>query len=222
LVRTTNHTTPERLTNPRENSILCLQRHPRKFQPPRCDIEKPTLPWSRWRRHFKRDISCHNERLDTMGWVFFPKLNPEYADTHTGDDTSMLIATSTVLHRVFTYDKSLKYTIVYGCSLFVFMTCFIAWHCITDELVMHSVLFGSFNSILFSCYLRDRDALKLIQAQESKSLLSVSRHAVLSISVLQMLRCRNRSRRWSRMAVVCALFSTISTPSDNTIQRNAI
>ncbi|PQE32858.1 alkaline phytoceramidase protein [Rutstroemia sp. NJR-2017a WRK4] len=66
-----------------------------------------------------------------------------YADTNTGDDTSMLIATSTVLHRVFTYDKSLKYTIVYGCSLFVFMTCFIAWHCITDELVMHSVLFGT-------------------------------------------------------------------------------
>ncbi|KAA8569541.1 hypothetical protein EYC84_001159 [Monilinia fructicola] len=62
--------------------------------------------------------------------------------TQWGDDTSMLIATSTVLHRVFTYDKSLKYTVVSGSSLFIFMVAFIAWHCITDETLMHPVLFG--------------------------------------------------------------------------------
>ncbi|KAF7898583.1 hypothetical protein EAF00_005029 [Botryotinia globosa] len=58
------------------------------------------------------------------------------------DDTSMLIATSTVVHRVFTYDKSLRYTVVTGVSLFVFMVTFVAWHCITDETLMHPVLFG--------------------------------------------------------------------------------
>ncbi|TGO57522.1 hypothetical protein BOTNAR_0199g00130 [Botryotinia narcissicola] len=54
----------------------------------------------------------------------------------------MLIATSTVVHRVFTYDKSLRYTVVTGVSLFVFMVTFVAWHCITDETLMHPVLFG--------------------------------------------------------------------------------
>lgn len=55
----------------------------------------------------------------------------------------MLIATSTVVHRVFTYDKSLRYTVVTGVSLFIFMVTFVAWHCITDETLMHPVLFGN-------------------------------------------------------------------------------
>ena len=54
----------------------------------------------------------------------------------------MLIATSTVVHRVFTYDKSLRYTVISGVSLFIFMVTFVAWHCITDETLMHPVLFG--------------------------------------------------------------------------------
>jgi dihydroceramidase len=54
----------------------------------------------------------------------------------------MLIATTTVLHRVFTFDQTLNTTIVSGISLTAFMTLFIAWHCITDEIIMHSVLFG--------------------------------------------------------------------------------
>jgi dihydroceramidase len=54
----------------------------------------------------------------------------------------MLIATTTVLHRVFTFDQSLNTTIISGISLTAFMTAFIAWHCITDEIIMHSVLFG--------------------------------------------------------------------------------
>jgi dihydroceramidase len=55
----------------------------------------------------------------------------------------MLIATATVIHRVFTFDKSLSTTIVAGSTITAFMAVFIAWHCITDEIVMHSVLFGA-------------------------------------------------------------------------------
>src|SRR6266487_5373060 len=54
----------------------------------------------------------------------------------------MLIATATVLHRVFTFDKSLSTTTISGSAITAFMAVFIAWHCITDELVMHCVLFG--------------------------------------------------------------------------------
>lgn len=58
------------------------------------------------------------------------------------DDLSMLIATGTVLHRVFTFDKSLQSTVICGVVLTAFMAVFSAWHCIKDEMVMHSVLFG--------------------------------------------------------------------------------
>lgn len=58
------------------------------------------------------------------------------------DELSMLVATSTVLHRVFTFDKSLSVTITSGLISFLLLAAFIAWHCITDELVMHSLLFG--------------------------------------------------------------------------------
>lgn len=58
------------------------------------------------------------------------------------DDLSMLIATATVLHRVFTFDKSLKTTVISGIAATVSMALFIAWHCITDEVVMHPILFG--------------------------------------------------------------------------------
>lgn len=62
----------------------------------------------------------------------------------------MLIATSTVVHRVFTYDKSLRYTVVTGVSLFVSMVAFVAWHCITDETLMHPVLFGKLRLLSIS------------------------------------------------------------------------
>lgn len=54
----------------------------------------------------------------------------------------MLIATSTVLHRVFTFDKSLAVAVSSGLISFVLMAAFITWHCIVDETAMHSVLFG--------------------------------------------------------------------------------
>ena len=54
----------------------------------------------------------------------------------------MLIACGTVLHRVFTYDKSLSFTVYSGLVSAAAMAAFIAWHCIVDETFMHSVLFG--------------------------------------------------------------------------------
>ena len=54
----------------------------------------------------------------------------------------MLIATATVLHRVFTFDKSLSTTVISGVISAALMALFITWHCIKDELIMHSVLFG--------------------------------------------------------------------------------
>jgi dihydroceramidase len=54
----------------------------------------------------------------------------------------MLVATATVIHRVFTYNKSLNYTVIYGALLFSIMAAFSIWHCVTDELFMHSILFG--------------------------------------------------------------------------------
>ncbi|CAG8983185.1 hypothetical protein HYALB_00004012 [Hymenoscyphus albidus] len=58
------------------------------------------------------------------------------------DDLSMLVATATVIHRVFTFDKSLTYTVVHGAILIACFTAFSTWHCIKDELIMHSVIFG--------------------------------------------------------------------------------
>jgi dihydroceramidase len=55
----------------------------------------------------------------------------------------MLLATATVLHRVFTFDKSISCTVIYGAILSAAMTAFSTWHCVTDELIMHSVLFGT-------------------------------------------------------------------------------
>ncbi|KAL3424080.1 alkaline phytoceramidase [Phlyctema vagabunda] len=54
----------------------------------------------------------------------------------------MLIATATVLHRVFTFDKSLTVTVTTGLVLGGLMSIFIAWHCIVDETFWHSILFG--------------------------------------------------------------------------------
>lgn len=54
----------------------------------------------------------------------------------------MLIATATVLHRVFTFDKTLTTTITTGLIFTTLMTAFITWHCMLDEKIAHSILFG--------------------------------------------------------------------------------
>lgn len=59
------------------------------------------------------------------------------------DDLSMLIATATVLHRVYTFDKSLSTTAIAGVGITAFMTIFSTWHCYMDEITMHSILFGT-------------------------------------------------------------------------------
>ena len=59
----------------------------------------------------------------------------------------MHIATLTVLHRVMTFDKSLTLTVCSGLVSAFLMAAFIAWHCMTDELMGHSILFG--NSLPF-------------------------------------------------------------------------
>jgi hypothetical protein len=66
------------------------------------------------------------------------------ADKNAGDELSMHIATATVLHRVFTFDKSLSLTVSSGLISATLMAAFITWHCIADELIMHSVLFGTY------------------------------------------------------------------------------
>jgi len=58
------------------------------------------------------------------------------------DELSMLIATAFVLHRVFTFDKSLTLTITSGLIAASLMSVFVTWHCWMDEVVMHDVLFG--------------------------------------------------------------------------------
>jgi dihydroceramidase len=62
----------------------------------------------------------------------------------------MHIATATVLHRVFTFDKSLSLTVSSGLVSAVLMAAFITWHCVTDEQIMHCVLFGAFPPLVTS------------------------------------------------------------------------
>lgn len=54
----------------------------------------------------------------------------------------MLIATAPVLHRVYTFDKTLSVTVWSGVALTAVLTTFSIWHCVTDEIVMHSLVFG--------------------------------------------------------------------------------
>lgn len=58
------------------------------------------------------------------------------------DDLSMLVATSAVMHQVFTFDKSPTYTLTFGLALTTVMTIFSIWHCVVDETTCHSILFG--------------------------------------------------------------------------------
>lgn len=54
----------------------------------------------------------------------------------------MLVATATVIHRVYTFDSSASYTAVFGVVLTTALTAFATWHCWTDETHMHSLLFA--------------------------------------------------------------------------------
>lgn len=54
----------------------------------------------------------------------------------------MLIATATVLHRVFTFDKSLSVAVVSGIIYAALMAAFVTWHIKADETLMHSIVFG--------------------------------------------------------------------------------
>jgi dihydroceramidase len=55
----------------------------------------------------------------------------------------MLIATGTVLHRVYTFDQSRATTVGSAILLTAALTAFSIWHCVTDELVVHPILFGT-------------------------------------------------------------------------------
>jgi dihydroceramidase len=54
----------------------------------------------------------------------------------------MLLATATVMHRVYTYDDTPLHAVLKGLGLAAFLTAFSVWHCLSDEIVGHAVLFG--------------------------------------------------------------------------------
>jgi len=58
------------------------------------------------------------------------------------DDLSMLLATSAVLHRVFTFNTTLSTTLGVGAWIASTIALFSIWHCMTDEIIMHSILFA--------------------------------------------------------------------------------
>ena len=55
----------------------------------------------------------------------------------------MLFATGTVLHRILTMSTSRAYTILVGICLATFLSVVSYVHCATDELIMHSITFGT-------------------------------------------------------------------------------
>lgn len=75
-----------------------------------------------------------------LGSAIFHATNLYY--TQWADDLSMLFATATVMHRVYTFDKPLKDAVVWGLGLAGFLFAFSVYHCMTDEIVMHAILFG--------------------------------------------------------------------------------
>jgi dihydroceramidase len=58
------------------------------------------------------------------------------------DDLSMLLAVGTVLHRVYTFDSTPLRASLAGLGLATMLIAFGVYHCVTDEVVMHSVVFG--------------------------------------------------------------------------------
>jgi dihydroceramidase len=54
----------------------------------------------------------------------------------------MLVATATVLHRVYTFDQTLVVTAWTGIAITAALAVFSVYHCFTDSLLAHSALFG--------------------------------------------------------------------------------
>ncbi|KFY28983.1 hypothetical protein V493_02621 [Pseudogymnoascus sp. VKM F-4281 (FW-2241)] len=75
-----------------------------------------------------------------FGSAIFHATNKYY--TQWADDLSMLLATATVMHRVYTYDNRPLHAVLKGLGLAVFLTLFSVWHCLSDEIVGHAALFG--------------------------------------------------------------------------------
>jgi dihydroceramidase len=60
----------------------------------------------------------------------------------------MLFVTGIVLHRIVTVGTSTAYTIWVGVSLTTFLVILSYVHCATDELIMHSVTFGTMIAVI--------------------------------------------------------------------------
>ncbi|OCL10506.1 alkaline ceramidase family protein [Glonium stellatum] len=59
------------------------------------------------------------------------------------DDLSMLLATSLVLHRIFTFDASPTYRGNFAFGLLATLIPVSIYHCVKDEVVVHVVVFGA-------------------------------------------------------------------------------
>jgi Ceramidase len=70
------------------------------------------------------------------------------------DDLSMLFTTGIVLHRVLTTSTSGPYTALIGISITAFLVVLSYVHCVTDELIMHNVTFGTMIAIIGSKTMR--------------------------------------------------------------------
>ncbi|KFY13363.1 hypothetical protein V492_03316 [Pseudogymnoascus sp. VKM F-4246] len=75
-----------------------------------------------------------------FGSALFHATNKYY--TQWADDLSMLLATATVMHRVYTYDDTPLHAVLKGLGLAAFLTAFSVWHCMSNEIVGHATLFG--------------------------------------------------------------------------------
>lgn len=87
-----------------------------------------------------RSIPYFGIMLVGIGSAVFHSTNLYY--TQWADDLSMLFATATVLHRVYTFDKTPKETIIWGGALAAFLVAFSVYHCWADEVVFHGLIFA--------------------------------------------------------------------------------
>lgn len=88
-----------------------------------------------------RSIPYLGIMLVGIGSAIFHSTNLYY--TQWADDLSMLFATATVLHRVYTFNKTPKETIIWGGALAGFLIGFSIYHCIADEVVFHGLIFAA-------------------------------------------------------------------------------
>ena len=124
-------------------SVLCISWNQAEQKPERCHFEKSSVSGYCRCRVRKCHISFNHEELHSVVWVLalpFPRRTTFWH--RLGDELSMHVATAFVLHRVFTFDKSLSVTVVSGAMGATLMSAFIFYHCWTDELFVHEWLFG--------------------------------------------------------------------------------